>query len=131
MVNGKLVDGHCSSGVTYPTYTGFDLALVEDFPVAVDLNADPVFTWSRDGIPNDSQTNFAEGNITFANGRMIPTAQDPSVRRCKQQHDSSSAPRTSYAESYSDEAIPRSRPRYGRAERRVPNQIQQLPLRPL
>ena len=110
MVNGKLVDGHCSSGVTYPTYTGFDLALVEDFPVAVDLNADPVFTWS-DGIPNDSQTNFAEANITFANGRMILTAQS----KCAPANNNVTcyAPRTSFAESYSDEPIPRSRPGTG------------------
>ncbi|HEY3667848.1 MAG TPA: hypothetical protein VGL19_17720, partial [Polyangiaceae bacterium] len=104
------VDGHCSAGVTYPTYDGFTLALVEDFPAPIDLNADPVFTWS-DGIPNDSQTNFAEGNITFANGRMILTAQS----KCAPANNNTSCyvPRTSYAESYSDEAIPRQRPGTG------------------
>ncbi len=104
------VDGHCSSGVTYPTYAGYTLALVEDFPTAVNLDTDPVFTWS-DGIPNDSQTNFAEENITFANGRMILTAQS----KCAPASNNTTcyAPRTSFAESYSDEPIPRSRPGTG------------------
>jgi hypothetical protein len=112
MVNGKLVDGHCSSGVTYPTYDGYTLSLVEDFPVALDLNNDPVFTWS-DGVPNDSQTNFAEKNITFANGRMILTAQS----KCAPAQNNTTCypPPTggSYAESHSDMVPNTTRPGTG------------------
>ncbi len=104
------VAGHCTAGITYPTYAGFELALVEDFPVPVNLNTDPVFTWS-DGIPNDSQTNFAEEQITFANGRMILTA----ISKCAPSLNNVScyAPRPSYAESYSNMTIPRGRPGTG------------------
>jgi beta-glucanase (GH16 family) len=68
------VDGHCSAGVTYPTYTGFTLNLVEDFPAAVDLDKDPIFTWS-DGSPESGQVRFREQEITFANGTMVITAE--------------------------------------------------------
>lgn len=103
------VKGHCDAGATYPTYDGFTLALVEDFTNPIDLNNDPIWTWS-DGIPNDSQTGFAEANITFAGGKMILKAES----KCAPTEAAASCypPRTSYAESYSDGAIPRSRPAY-------------------
>ena len=67
------VVGHCDEGATYPTYPGFTLSLVEDFPSAIDLDTDPIFTWS-DGSPEQSQTRFQEAQITFANGFMSITA---------------------------------------------------------
>src|SRR5262245_13033269 len=36
------VTGHCSSA-TYPTYPGFQLALVEDFDEPLDLDSDPIW----------------------------------------------------------------------------------------
>jgi hypothetical protein len=67
------VAGHCDEGATYPTYAGYTLALVEDFPAPIDLDTDPVFTWS-DGSPSGGQARFREQQISFANGTMIITA---------------------------------------------------------
>src|SRR5919109_788665 len=39
------VRGHCSSA-TYPTHPGFTLALVEDFDQPLDLDNDPIWTYS-------------------------------------------------------------------------------------
>jgi len=69
------VTGHCSE-TTYPTYPGYTLNLVEDFPEALDLDKDPVWTWS-DGSPADGQTGFRKEQISFANGHMILTAEQP------------------------------------------------------
>jgi len=109
-INTFKVDGHCSSGVAYPAYAGYTLALVEDFPTGINLNNDPVFTWSDD-VPSDTQTNYAEGNITFANGHMNITANSS----CAPASNNTTCypPRTSYAASYSTQPIPRSRPGSG------------------
>jgi len=68
------VVGHCDPGATYPQYPGFTLSLVEDFPGPIDLDTDPVFTWS-DGSPESGQTRFRKEQITFANGQMMITAE--------------------------------------------------------
>ena len=73
------VVGHCDAGVTaasYPTYPGVTLALVEDFPAPMDLDSDPIFTWS-DGAPANGQTRFRKEQITFTGGKMVITAQNP------------------------------------------------------
>ena len=73
------VVGHCDAGATaasYPTYPGVTLALVEDFPAPIDLDNDPIFTWS-DGTPANGQTRFRKEQITFTNGKMVITAQNP------------------------------------------------------
>jgi hypothetical protein len=70
------VDGHCDANPTYPTYDGFTLKLVEDFPAAIDLDTDPILTWS-DGSPADGQTRFRKEQITFSGGKMIITSQPP------------------------------------------------------
>jgi hypothetical protein len=70
------VQGHCDVGATYPTYQGFTLNLVEDFPAPLDLDKDPILTWS-DGSPVDGQTRFRKEQIAFADGKMIITAQPP------------------------------------------------------
>jgi hypothetical protein len=67
------VAGHCDNGATYPTYPGFTLALVEDFPAPIDLDNDPIFTWS-DGSPESGQVRFRKEQITFADGKMVITA---------------------------------------------------------
>ncbi|HEX3777266.1 MAG TPA: family 16 glycosylhydrolase [Polyangiaceae bacterium] len=68
--------GHCDMGATYPTYQGFTLSLVEDFPAPLDLDTDPILTWS-DGSPVDGQTRFRKEQISFADGKMVITAQPP------------------------------------------------------
>jgi beta-glucanase (GH16 family) len=67
------VIGHCDPSATYPTYPGFTLALAEDFCGALDLDHDPVWTWS-DGAPADGDTWFDKSQITFSNGKMLITA---------------------------------------------------------
>ncbi|HET6283215.1 MAG TPA: glycoside hydrolase family 16 protein [Polyangia bacterium] len=62
------VHGHCSMA-SYPTYPGFMLALVEDFDAPLDIDADPVWTWS-DGALDEGQVRMTKGAITFGNGRM-------------------------------------------------------------
>ncbi len=68
------VVGHCDPGATYPTYPGYTLSLVEDFPGPIDLDNDPVFTWS-DGSPEQGQVRFRKEQITFANGNMVITTE--------------------------------------------------------
>ena len=89
------VVGHCEAGVAYPTYTGYTLALVEDFPVALDLDNDPIFTWS-DGIPQDGQTAFRKASLTFNGGRMLITASNDCTGTAK-----CIAPHSSYADAIS------------------------------
>ncbi len=90
------VNGHCEAGVTYQGYTGYTLNLVEDFPVALNLDTDPIFTWS-DGIALDSQTAFRKDNITFSGGKMIITASND----CPVGTPKCIAPHSSYAVSTS------------------------------
>ncbi len=71
------VVGHCSQA-SYPTHAGFTLALVEDFDVAIDLDTDPIWTWS-DGGPPEGATRFKKENITFEAGSMKITAKEEFV----------------------------------------------------
>lgn len=66
------VSGHCKAG-DYPKYEGYTLNLVEEFDAPLDLNTDPIWTWS-DGSPQDGQTRFREEAITFKDGNMEITA---------------------------------------------------------
>jgi hypothetical protein len=70
------VTGHCKAGETYPAIDGYTLALVEDFEAPIDLNTDPIWTWS-DGSPQDGQTAFREEQIKFEGGYMTITAESP------------------------------------------------------
>jgi Glycosyl hydrolases family 16 len=68
------VKGHCNADTPAVTvFTGFHLALAEEFDEAINLDTDPIWTWS-DGGPPEGQTRFQEGQITFAGGQMILTA---------------------------------------------------------
>lgn len=68
--------GHCKAGFAYPEVAGFTLALVEEFDAPLDLNTDPIWTWS-DGNPSDGQTAFREEAIKFEGGYMTLTADKP------------------------------------------------------
>lgn len=70
------VVGHCDRDAVYPAYAGYTLALVEDFPVALDLDNDPVFTWS-DAAPPDGQTGFRKEGLSFEAGKLVITASKP------------------------------------------------------
>jgi beta-glucanase (GH16 family) len=68
------VKGHCNADTgAVDKYPGFTLALAEEFDNAIDLNADPIWTWS-DGGPPEGQARFGQNAITFANGQMTITA---------------------------------------------------------
>jgi len=91
------VQGHCSMGATYPTYPGYTLNLVEDFPVALDLDKDPVMTWS-DGAPESGQTGFRKEQLTFAGGKMLITAQPADGCASKTTNPGCVPPRPSFGE---------------------------------
>ena len=66
--------GHCGLDTgPIDKYPGFTLALAEEFEQPLDLDADPIWTWSDGGVPQ-GQTRFAKSQITFAGGQMIITA---------------------------------------------------------
>lgn len=81
------VKGHCNADTgAVDKYPGFHLALAEEFDQPIDLDKDPIWTWS-DGGPPEGQARFNKSQISFANGQMIITAIQQNV-----------APSTSYAE---------------------------------
>lgn len=67
------VVGHCDANSTYPTYPGYTLQMAEDFCSPLDLDKDPIWTWS-DGAPADGDTWFRKEQIAFADGKMNITA---------------------------------------------------------
>ena len=67
------VAGHCDANATYPTYPGFTLHTAEDFCAPLDLDKDPIWTWS-DGAPADGDTWFQKSQLGFADGKMTITA---------------------------------------------------------
>jgi len=60
--------GHPSSK-HYPTYPGFTLWLVEDFDRPLDLDNDPIWTWSDGGL-KEGQVRFTKEQIRFRGGKM-------------------------------------------------------------
>ncbi len=92
------VDGHCDAGATYPTYPGYTLKLVEDFSTALDLDHDPIWTWS-DGSPESGQTGFRKDQISFTGGKMIIKAESPCA--AKTTNSACIDARTSYGEAQS------------------------------
>jgi len=67
------VAGHCDANAAYPPYPGFTLQMAEDFCTPLDLDKDPIWTWS-DGAPADGDTWFRKEQIGFADGKMTITA---------------------------------------------------------
>ena len=67
------VQGHPSTSISYPKHAGFTLALVEEFDTPLDLDKDPVWTWSDGGLP-EGAVRFFKDAISFAGGKMILTA---------------------------------------------------------
>jgi len=60
--------GHPSSK-HYPRYPGFTLWLVEDFDRPLDLDNDPIWTWSDGGL-KEGQVRFTKEQIRFRGGKM-------------------------------------------------------------
>ena len=63
----------------YPTHPGFTLKLVEDFDTPINLDDDPIWTWS-DGAPSFGKVRFVKENINFRDGKMSisVTKEEPS-----------------------------------------------------
>lgn len=53
----------------YPEHDGFKLWLVEEFDSPLDLDNDPIWTWSDGGLTEGS-VRFARENIDFKDGKM-------------------------------------------------------------
>lgn len=66
-VSGKIY-GHPSE-TEYPSHPGFTLMLVEDFDTPIDLDSDPIWTWSDGGLI-EGQIRFTKENIKFEDGKM-------------------------------------------------------------
>lgn len=70
--------GHCNSTTAMNTYPGFTLALAEEFDEPINLDTDPIWTWS-DGGPPEGRARFVKNAVTFADGKMIITASATNV----------------------------------------------------
>jgi len=61
--------GHPDSSKVYPTYNGFTLFLAEEFNEPLDLDKDPIWTWSDGGL-TEGQTRFVKEQVKFEGGKM-------------------------------------------------------------
>ena len=78
--NLEGVKGHPNPMVDYPKYEGFSLALVEEFDQPLDLDNDPIWTWSDGGL-SEGAVRFVKDGITFRDGKMVLTARQQRVPR--------------------------------------------------
>jgi beta-glucanase (GH16 family) len=62
---------------TIPSYPGVELTLVEDFDSPLDLDNDPIWTYS-DGYSDQAQARFVKSAISFAGGSAVITMDRPS-----------------------------------------------------
>jgi len=63
----------------YPEHDGFTLFLVEEFDEPIDLDNDPIWTWSDGGLA-EGQTRFVKEQLKFEDGKMkIMVEKNPGV----------------------------------------------------
>lgn len=67
--------GHPDTAATYPSYPGFKLWLVEEFESAIDLDTDPIWTWSDGGL-SEGLVRFTKEGISFQDGKMMLTVDE-------------------------------------------------------
>lgn len=67
--NLSLPFGHPNSSFAYPQHKGFTLWLVEEFNKPMDLDTDPIWTWSDGGLV-EGQVRFVKENLVFKDGMM-------------------------------------------------------------
>lgn len=65
----SLPGGHPKPGETYPAFPGYTLWVVEEFEQPLDLDSDPLWTWSDGGLA-EGQVRFAKEQVSFADGKM-------------------------------------------------------------
>lgn len=68
------VYGHPDPSKEYPVYDGFTLTLVEEFNAPLDLDSDPVWTWSDGGL-YEGAVRFVKEQISFSGGKMKITVK--------------------------------------------------------
>lgn len=68
------VQGHPDPAAAYPAYPGFTLALVEEFDQPLDLDHDPVWTWSDGGLA-EGAVRFVKDAIAFRAGELVLSAR--------------------------------------------------------
>merc|ERR1740121_1790329 len=75
--------GHPRHDVIYPVRENFTLWLVEEFEQPLDLDTDPIWTWSDGGL-SEGQVRFVKDAITFEGGKMILEVNrgEPSPQSC-------------------------------------------------
>lgn len=72
--------GHADPTVTAPKYDGFTLWVVEDFAQPLDLNHDPIWTWSDGGFETHR---FRREALSFEPGKMVITlSETPQASSC-------------------------------------------------
>jgi endo-1,3-1,4-beta-glycanase ExoK len=67
--SSNLPYGHSSKSKAYPSYPGFTLWLVEEFDQPIDLQSDPIWTWSDGGL-KEGQVRFVKEQIKFEDGKL-------------------------------------------------------------
>merc|ERR1712151_665427 len=72
---GQLPYGHPDPHAQYPKYGGFTLWIVEEFDAPLDLDTDPIWTYSDGGL-TEGQVRFVKDAIQFKDGKMIIEASN-------------------------------------------------------
>lgn len=75
---GTAGTGTGGGGTNAPTYPGYTLVIDEGFDKAIDLDKDPIWTWS-DGALSEGQVRYTKEAITFADGKMKITTSKPAA----------------------------------------------------
>jgi len=67
---GALPYGHPDKSKKYPKYPGFTLWIAEEFDEPIDVDTDPIWTYSDGGL-TEGQVRFVKDAISFRDGKMI------------------------------------------------------------
>jgi hypothetical protein len=70
--------GHPKPGCDYPSYEGFELVMAEEFDTDIDLDNDPLWTWS-DGYSDLGHCRFIKDAIAIRGGIATITMDMPPV----------------------------------------------------
>jgi endo-1,3-1,4-beta-glycanase ExoK len=68
--DGRGIFGHPDPNTTYPTIDGFTPYLIEEFNAPLDLDSDPIWTWSDTSL-GDGAARMVKDNIGFKDGNMV------------------------------------------------------------
>jgi endo-1,3-1,4-beta-glycanase ExoK len=68
--DGRGIYGHPDPNTDYPKYDGFTPYLIEEFNAPIDLDRDPIWTWSDTSL-GDGAARMVKDNIGFKDGNMV------------------------------------------------------------